>query len=164
MNMERKITDNKLIIYVVKNEGEVRKLREKAINSFYSIVETIKKHDTVNVEELINNSPIPKENEVFISIQKLPKVMRLFSLLEEIERLKPRSIRDLAEKTGRDFRAVYTDVMSLHDLGLIELENEGRSRKPVVLYDKIEIKLYGGSMTLSLRKEAEETKQAVQTT
>jgi len=148
MNTARKkISDNKLTIYVMKSENEVRKMREKAINSFYSIVEAIKKHDTVNVEELISNSPIPKENEVFISVQKLPKVIKLFSILEKIEKLKPKSIRDLAEKIGRDFRAVYTDVMSLHDLGLIELENEGRSRKPVVLYDKIEVKFYSRSMT-----------------
>jgi predicted transcriptional regulator len=122
------------------------------VDSFYSILEKLKKQNEVNIEELISKSPIPKENEVFISIQKLPKVIKLFSILEKIEKLKPRSIRDLAEKTGRDFRAVYTDVMSLHDLGLIELENEGRSRKPVVLYDKIEIKFYGESITLETQQ------------
>ena len=69
MNTARKkISDNKLTIYVMKSENEVRKMREKAINSFYSIVEAIKKHDTVNVEELISNSPIPKENEVFTDV------------------------------------------------------------------------------------------------
>ena len=154
-------TKEKLTIYIVESEHAVKELRKKAVDSFYSILEKLKKQNEVNIEELISKSPIPKENEVFISIQKLPKVIKLFSILEKIEKLKPRSIRDLAEKTGRDFRAVYTDVMSLHNLGLIELENEGRSRKPVALYDKIEVKFYGGSMTFSLRKEVRETQQVV---
>jgi predicted transcriptional regulator len=145
-------TEKKLTIYIVESEHTVKELRKKVVDSFYSILEKLKKQNEVNIEELISKSPIPKENEVFISIQKLPKVIKLFSILEKIEKLKPRSIRDLAEKTGRDFRAVYTDVMSLHDLGLIELENEGRSRKPVVLYDKIEIKFYGESITLETQQ------------
>ena len=79
-------TKEKLTIYIVESEHTVKELRKKVVDSFYSILEKLKKQNEVNIEELISKSPIPKENEVFISIQKLPKVVKLFSILEKIEK------------------------------------------------------------------------------
>lgn len=62
-------------------------------------------------------------------------------LLRTIARHEPESIRETARLVDRDVRQVHRNVSELEDLHLIELEEEGRSKRPTVWYDSIEVDL-----------------------
>lgn len=51
------------------------------------------------------------------------------ALLHLIREHSPRSISQLATIAKRDFKNVYTDVMLLHDYGLIHLRKSRKARK-----------------------------------
>ena len=52
-------------------------------------------------------------------------------LLHLIRRHSPRSINQLANIAGRDFKNVYTDIKLLKDYGLIQLSKQGKTSKTV---------------------------------
>lgn len=60
-------------------------------------------------------------------------------LLNNIRRMKPRSIQELARFVKRDFKNVYQDVKLLAEFGLIELKNVGprKSAEPLSIYSEI---------------------------
>jgi predicted transcriptional regulator len=60
-------------------------------------------------------------------------------LLEAIVEHEPTSIRDLARTVDRHPPDVTDNVHELTDYGLIELETNGRAKRPTVWYDAIEI-------------------------
>jgi predicted transcriptional regulator len=61
--------------------------------------------------------------------------------------LKPKSISGLERSLKRDFKNVYTDVMFLAGLGLLELREEGKRKTlvPVVRFTGIEVDLRQGA-------------------
>lgn len=60
-------------------------------------------------------------------------------LLRTVAREDVESIRDLARRLERDVRQVHDAVTELETLGLVELEKEGKRRKPTVWYDSITV-------------------------
>lgn len=54
----------------------------------------------------------------------------------------PESVRELARLVGRDVKNVSTAMNELAELGVVELEADGRAKRPVVWYDEIEVR-YG---------------------
>ena len=60
-------------------------------------------------------------------------------LLEAIAELEPDSIRELARIVDRHPPEVHSNVHELVDYGLVELEDAGRSKRPVIWYDDIEV-------------------------
>jgi predicted transcriptional regulator len=60
-------------------------------------------------------------------------------LLNNIRRMKPRSIQELARLVKRDFKNVYQDVRLLAEFGLIELKDAGsrKSAAPKAKYSEI---------------------------
>lgn len=62
-------------------------------------------------------------------------------ILMAVAALKPKSISALAKAVERDFKNVYSDVMFLADLGLIELKSTGARKTvmPVARYSGIEL-------------------------
>ncbi len=69
---------------------------------------------------------------------------RRLELLRAIRHHHPRSIKELAERVGRDLKNVNADIHYLAQLGLVELEAESgprtKGRKaPRVLCDEIEL-------------------------
>lgn len=62
-------------------------------------------------------------------------------LLRTIVRHEPASIRETARLVDRDVRQVYDNLDELEELNLIRFEQEGRSKKPTVWYDEIEVDL-----------------------
>ena len=81
----------------------------------------------------------PVVNETFVSIEELVKIFtpRRMELLAMIHELNPKSIKELAEKTGRDFKNVYNDLKALSAVGLVEFKEEGKNRKPYIPYERI---------------------------
>lgn len=84
--------------------------------------------------------------EPTLSIEDLETFGRVFrstnlELLEAIVEHEPGSIRELARLVDRNPPEVLENVNELADYGLIELEADGRAKRPVVWYDKIDVDL-----------------------
>lgn len=62
-------------------------------------------------------------------------------LLRTIAREEPEGIRETARLVERDVHQVHRNLTELEELGLIEFEEEGRSKRPHVWYDAIEVDL-----------------------
>src|ERR1700730_7528155 len=61
-------------------------------------------------------------------------------LLQEIRRRPPRSMTELAERTGRSLSNLSRTLKSLELRGLVSIEaGAGLSKRPVVAYDRIEM-------------------------
>ena len=73
----------------------------------------------------------PVLNEVFVSLDELARALtpRRAELLAKIQEFKPESIKELADRIGRDFKNVYNDLQVLASIGLVDLEKEGRATK-----------------------------------
>ncbi|WP_128477798.1 HVO_A0114 family putative DNA-binding protein [Halorussus pelagicus] len=77
-------------------------------------------------------------------IQRLLTPRRL-ELLRSVMENSPGSIRQLSDRLDRNVSDVHDDVTLLEEYGIMELEQNGRAKCPVVPYDEIEIEV-----TLSL--------------
>ncbi|WP_123619283.1 hypothetical protein [Halorubrum sp. CSM-61] len=79
-----------------------------------------------------------------LSIDDLETFGRVFrstnlELLEAIVEHEPESIRELARLVDRNPPEVLDNVNELADYGLVELEANGRAKRPVVWYDEIDV-------------------------
>lgn len=84
------------------------------------------------------------EGEPVLSLQDESALASILSghnleLLRTTARNEPSSMRELARLVGRDIKNVSQAVNELAELGLIELETEGRSKRPRVPYDELEV-------------------------
>lgn len=61
------------------------------------------------------------------------------TLLEAIVEHEPESIRELARIVDRHPPEVHGNIHELVDYGLVELQDTGRSKRPVVWYDDIDV-------------------------
>jgi len=95
-------------------------------------------------------------DEVFLTVEELGRILtpRRIELLQKIRELKPSSIKELAEKIGRDFKNVYNDLKVLHGAGFVEFEKDGKSRRPYLPYDELEFKLDEGTVNILEKKTA----------
>jgi predicted transcriptional regulator len=66
---------------------------------------------------------------------------RRMELIETVMTDPPDSIRDLAEKVDRGLREVHEDVHLLADKGIVELEEDGKAKKPRIPYDNVRIEV-----------------------
>ena len=62
-------------------------------------------------------------------------------LLRAIRQHEPESMRATAELVDRDFKEVHRNLTELDALNVIDLIEEGRSKRPVVRFDEIDINL-----------------------
>jgi predicted transcriptional regulator len=62
-------------------------------------------------------------------------------LLDAIAEDEPESMRDAAALVDRDIKDVHRNLTELENLHLIEFEQHGRAKRPVVKYDTIEIEV-----------------------
>ena len=81
-----------------------------------------------------------------LTVESLETLGRVFrptnlELLGAILDHEPSSIRELARSVDRHPPEVLDDVHELADYGLLELESEGRSRRPVVWYDELDVSI-----------------------
>ncbi|EDP74656.1 hypothetical protein [Hydrogenivirga sp. 128-5-R1-1] len=82
----------------------------------------------------------------FGSIEDLNRILtpKRKQLLDTVKKLKPSSLHQLAQALGRDYKNVYKDAILLEKTGFLELRREGKSLKPEVSYDEIEVALKVG--------------------
>ena len=69
--------------------------------------------------------------EVFDDIARLMRTSNL-ELIEAIVSDEPASIRQLADVVDRDYREVHRNLTELESLGVVEFENDGSRKKPVL--------------------------------
>ncbi|MBO8183112.1 MAG: ArsR family transcriptional regulator [Archaeoglobus sp.] len=89
-------------------------------------------HFLENPEIEIEEGEIIVSDISFLTPQKL-------QILEAVKKYKPKSIRELAEKVGRDIKNVYMDLKELEKAGLVELESSGRAKRASLKYNEIVI-------------------------
>jgi DNA-binding transcriptional ArsR family regulator len=89
-------------------------------------------HCLKNPDIEIEEGEIVVTDVSFLTPQKL-------QILEAVKKFKPRSIRELAEKIGRDVKNVYLDLKELERIGLIELKPHGRAKKVELKFNQIVI-------------------------
>jgi predicted transcriptional regulator len=63
------------------------------------------------------------------------------ALIETIRRTEPSSINETARVTGRDVKNIHEELTRLGNMGIIDLVEEGQSKRPVVWYDELDIKV-----------------------
>lgn len=118
--------DRTLHVYV----GEANRLRERTRDMLRAVEEGEASEDLGHAHVL--------------NFESESELARLFSptnlaLLRAIRQHDPESMRDAAGAVDRDFREVHRNLTELSELGVIELVEEGRSKRPVARYDDIEI-------------------------
>lgn len=88
-------------------------------------------------------SPKPYFEAVFHEMEDLQTVTRPtnLTLLQTIARESPESIRETARLVDRDVRQVHRNLEELNELGVIDLETSGQTKRPTVWYDSIEVDL-----------------------
>jgi len=62
-------------------------------------------------------------------------------LLRAIRKHEPKSMRAAADLVDRDFKEVHRNLTELDALNVIDLQEEGRSKRPIVRFDEIDIEL-----------------------
>lgn len=63
------------------------------------------------------------------------------ALIETIRRTEPSSINETARVTGRDVKNIHKELTKLGNMGIIDLVEEGQSKRPIVWYDELDIKV-----------------------
>lgn len=66
---------------------------------------------------------------------------RRVELLRSIMTSRPDSIRQLADRLGRDVKTVHNDLQVLAEYDVVHFEQAGRAKRPFVPYDTIEVNL-----------------------
>lgn len=85
----------------------------------------------------VSSSPSRLRIETLATFGRIFRPTNL-ELLEAIVQHEPSSIRELARLVDRHPPEVTENVHELADYGLIELEDEGRAKRPTVWYDEFE--------------------------
>lgn len=92
-------------------------------------------------------TPEPHFEVVFDDPADIHRVTRPknLELLRAIVRHEPESLRETARLVGRDVRPVHRNLSELEALHLIELVEEGQSKRPRVWYETIDIDIELGT-------------------
>lgn len=88
-------------------------------------------------------TPDPYFERVYRDEENLHRVTRPrnLELLRTLANEQPKSIRETARLVDRDVRQVHRNLTELEELGLVEFDDNGRSKQPSVWYDEIVVEL-----------------------
>jgi predicted transcriptional regulator len=96
-----------------------------------------------DLERLESGDEVPETHVLSLPDEEaLDRVLspKNLELLRTTVNEKPTSVRELARAVERDVKNVSTAVNELAELGVLELEQDGRAKRPVVWYDEIEVR------------------------
>lgn len=68
---------------------------------------------------------------------------RRLEILEYVRTHNTRSIKDLAEELGRDYKNVYDDLKALEEWSLVSLPRRGKHKKPVSHVESLKVTFHG---------------------
>lgn len=97
-------------------------------------------------EQALSDGSTEAEAPHRLSFETTDQLARVFTpraidLLQVIARDEPDSIREAARLVDRDIKQVSANLERLEEYGVVEFEEEGRAKRPVVEYDEIDIQL-----------------------
>lgn len=96
------------------------------------------------VQALEDGDSVPPRHVLVLAdeddLQRLLSPANL-ALLRAIRRHEPASMRAAAELVDRDFKEVHRNLTELEQLNVIEFEEAGRAKRPVVRFDEIDIEV-----------------------
>ncbi|WP_121820706.1 HVO_A0114 family putative DNA-binding protein [Halostella salina] len=69
--------------------------------------------------------------ETYEDIERLMRPSTL-GIIETIVTERPASIRDVAEEVERDYREVHRNLRELEELGVVEFEETGQRKRPIL--------------------------------
>lgn len=98
----------------------------------------------IDDDQSVSGQPSRLVVESFETFQRAFRSTNL-ELLQAIATHEPESIRALARLVDRHPPEVTDNVNELENFGLVEIERDGRSKRPTVWYDEIEVE---GGITL----------------
>jgi predicted transcriptional regulator len=107
--------------------GERERTREERLDR----IEAAERGESVEERHILN---IERERDV----ARILSAVNL-ELLRTIAEQKPQSMRETAELVGRDFKEVHRNLTELEALNLVEFEQEGRAKRPVVPFDAMKL-------------------------
>jgi len=97
------------------------------------VIERLERGDSIERPDTFSFPSVETLFETFT-----PQTITLLGTISDDE---PESIRETARLVGRDVKNVHQELTELERLGVIRLETEGRSKRPVFPYEEIVISL-----------------------
>lgn len=94
-------------------------------------IEAVERGDDVDSHRVLN---IEREQDV----ARILSAVNL-ELLRTISEENPSSIRETADLVDRDVKDVHGNLSKLETLNLIEFEQEGRAKRPIVPFDEMRL-------------------------
>lgn len=91
-----------------------------------------------------------EESVEVLSVPDLETLSRILretnlELIRTVAEHEPRSMRETARLVDRDIKNVSEDLHFLDEIGIISMDSAGRSRRPIVPYEEIEVDIPVGS-------------------
>lgn len=113
-------------------------------------IQKLEQKFSVNSEKDLSNLSESEIEEKFEESEKKSVVLKFSQarelltekrreLLQTLSQQEFNSITELSKELGRDKKNTSQDIKKLYQNGIIDLKNQGRSKKPVFEFDKIEI-------------------------
>ena len=99
----------------------------------YVIWKALKSPDVVFTEKIAVDSP-----NIFGDLTP-----RRLEILEYVRMHNVKSIKDLAEELGRNYKNVYDDLKALEEWGLVSLTRRGKDKKPVSHVESLKVTFHG---------------------
>nr|AAZ32524.1 hypothetical protein [uncultured euryarchaeote Alv-FOS4] len=89
----------------------------------------------------MNEEPI--EEEVIIKDKKVFNVFsaKRFEMIDYINNHGPLSLKELARKTGRDYKNVYDDIYAMERFLILNVVKSGKEKVPIGKINSIEIRI-----------------------
>ena len=91
--------------------------------------------------QLDSNGPSEEAVRVFDSVADIRQLLtdRRLELMRSIMTAPPDSITDLADRLGRNYSDVHSDVTVLVDHDIVYFDTDGRAKRPVIPYERVRI-------------------------
>ena len=115
--------------------------------TLYIRVESAEKaHDRISkrLGEIDAGADVEDHFELILtSKRELARVLseKNMELIETIAAHEPTSMRETARLVGRNIADVSTNLNELESLGVIKFDQDGRSKRPVIWYDDINVEI-----------------------
>lgn len=93
------------------------------------------------IEALERGDAVSQRKLSFESTDDLYRLLRPtnLELLRVIAKHDPESIRQTADLVDRDVKNVHDNLTDLAEMGILSFEEAGRSKRPVVTFERIEV-------------------------
>lgn len=131
------MTDHDVVTLAAGDSIRTLYVRVESVDDFFDRIEA-------QLDEVESGGPADELTARGLSLPDESALARVFSvrnleLVRAIAEHDPSSMRALAQLVDRDIKNVSQNLNELEQLGLVELVDDGRAKRPVVPYDEIEV-------------------------